>query len=213
MKIVEENIDEYSQNHSLRESDVLKDIRRKTYLETVYPRMLSGQPQAYFLGMLANIKKSKIILEIGTFTAYSAIAMAEMTDESTIIHTIENNVEFEDTINKNIENAGFTNRIILHIGDALQILENLNFVPDFVFIDADKQNYLNYFKMLLKIMKKDSFIVADNVLWSGKVLSNKIKYDKETLAIQDFNEFVNNDMRVVNLMLPIRDGLMLIHIK
>jgi len=213
MKIVEENIDEYSQNHSLRESDVLKDIRRKTYLETVYPRMLSGQPQAYFLGMLANIKKSKIILEIGTFTAYSAIAMAEMTDESTIIHTIENNVEFEDTINKNIENAGFTNRIILHIGDALQILENLNFVPDFVFIDADKQNYLNYFKMLLKIMKKDSSIVADNVLWSGKVLSNKIKYDKETLAIQDFNEFVNNDMRVVNLMLPIRDGLMLIHIK
>ncbi len=210
MNFIDEKLEEYISAHSQAESQVLQEINRKTHLTTVMPQMLSGNLQGKFLGLLASLSGAQNIVEIGTFTGYSAIAMAEMTGEDTRIHTMEVDEELEDTIRKNIAAAGFENKIELHMGDAHKLLKELDLTPDFVFIDADKTSYPDYYDLLLPMMKSGGIIVADNVLWGGKVLQDDDKCQADTLAIKKFNDTVQNDDRVINIMLPLRDGLMII---
>jgi predicted O-methyltransferase YrrM len=210
MNVSEEKIREYVETYSEKESELLQKIYRETHLTTVYPQMLSGNHQGKLLGMLARISGAKTILEIGTFTGYSAIAMAEMTDSDVIIHTIEANEEFESRIRQNIKDGGFEDRIILHTGDAAEIIPLLDIEPDFVFIDADKPGYPFYYKTLINKIPKGGIIVADNVLWGGKVAGDTGKDDRDTKAIKKFNEMVDKDRSVWNIILPLRDGLMLI---
>jgi len=210
MKITKENIEEYANDHSEEESELLTTIRRETHLRSVYPQMLSGNHQGKLLGLLTKISKAKTILEIGSFTGYSAVAMAEMTPHDTEIHTIEANEEFETFLLNIFEKGGFSKRIHLHMGEALKVIPQLDIEPDFIFIDADKINYLNYYKMVLPMLKSGGIIVTDNVLWSGKVLQPDPFCNADTLAIKEFNEFTQKDEKVFNILLPLRDGIMVI---
>ena len=210
MKLIEENTEYYVDTHSEPESELLQYIRRETHLRSVYPQMLSGNHQGKLLGMLAKISGAKTILEIGTFTGYSAVAMAEMTDKETQIHTIDINEELEPFLREVFTKGGFNQRIHLYIGNALEVIPRLDIQPDFVFIDADKHNYLPYFQMVFPQLKKGGIIVTDNVLWGGKVLESNEKSNAETQAIKAFNDFVQKDNRVNNILLPLRDGLMIV---
>jgi predicted O-methyltransferase YrrM len=179
--------------------------------------MLSGHLQGALLRMMVQMIKPEQLLEIGTFTGYSAIAMGlglpsvlSGAGGGATLHTIEVNPELEDGSRKFIVEAGLENRVLLHIGDALEIIPGLDEVWDLVFIDADKPNYLNYYNMVLPRVRSGGFIIADNVLWDGKVTGDPHKMDKDTRGIVEFNEFVHHDPRVENLILPIRDGLMII---
>lgn len=210
MDFIPKNIEKYSEDHTTEESEILQNINRETHLKSLMPRMLSGNIQGKFIGFLASISQAKTILEIGSFTGYSAIAIAELASPNSKIYCIEKNEELFETINNNIEKAGIKNRTQILIGKALEILPNLKIEPDFVFLDADKINYLNYYKILIEKIPVGGIIVADNVLWSGKVIEPIHQNDHETQAIIDFNVFVQNDIRVLNILLPVRDGLMLI---
>jgi caffeoyl-CoA O-methyltransferase len=219
----------YSEAHTTPEIPLLSRLNRETHLTQVYPQMLSGHLQGTLLRMICQMIRPTRILEIGTFTGYSAISLAmglEMDQPvsslptahpqkvgEVLLHTIEVNMELEDGIRKFMQEAGLEERIILHIGEALQIIPTLDEIWDLVFIDADKPNYLNYYEMVLPRLHPGGFIIADNVLWDGKVLGDPVKMDKDTLGIVTFNEFVHKDERVDNLILPIRDGLMIIRKK
>jgi len=172
--------------------------------------MLSGNVQGKFLEMICRMLQPKRVLEIGTFTGYSAIAMAQGLNNDALIYTIEVNEEMESFIHEYISKSGLEKKIKLLMGDALEIIPTLEEEFDLVFIDADKEQYVDYYKLAKTKLKKGGFILADNVLWSGKVIESSSKTDKETQGIVEFNEFVNNDPEVEQLMLSIRDGLMLI---
>jgi len=206
----DKNIYDYCEKHTTPESMVQAELNRITYLTQMNPRMLAGHLQGVFLRMISRMVRPHRILEIGTFTGYSAINLANGLASGGILHTIEINPEQEEIIRKYIGEAGFEDRIILHIGEALKIIPMMNEPWDLVYIDADKENYLNYYKMLIDRLHPGCFILADNTLWDGKVLLEKSKMDKETLGIAEFNEFVNRDDRVENIILPLRDGIMMI---
>ena len=211
-------IHEYAESHSTEEPEILRKLNRETHLTQVYPQMLSGHLQGLMLRMIVGMLNPKRILEIGTFTGYSALAMAlgwdldaeSIADADFMLHTIEANPELESGIRKYIQEAGLENRITLHIGEAASVIPQLKEVWDMVFIDADKPNYLNYYQMVFPRVRSGGFILADNVLWDGKVLNDPEKMDKDTRGIVAFNEYVQKDRRVENLLLPIRDGLMLV---
>jgi len=209
--ITEAEIIEYAENFSSEESSVLKKLNRETHVKVLYPRMLSGKIQGNFLKMISRMIKPEKILEIGTFTGYSAICLAEGLSENGILHTIEINPELEEIILKYFNEAGVSEKIYLHIGDAVEVIPSLDETFDLVFIDADKENYLNYYNLVFDKVKKGGFIIADNVLWDGKVLNEPLPFDTETKAIREFNSFVQLDERVENLLLPLRDGLMIIN--
>ncbi len=173
------------------------------------PRMLSGKVQGKFLEMLATMIKPERILEIGTFTGYSALCLAKGLTPTGKLYTIESNVEMEEFILNYIKQSGSSNKIELIIGDALNEIVKINDTFDLVFIDADKEQYTDYYELVKEKLHPGGYIIADNVIWSGKVL-NKINPDKETLAIQKFNNHVNQDKDVEQVMLSVRDGLMLI---
>ncbi|MDP1622977.1 MAG: O-methyltransferase [Bacteroidales bacterium] len=221
----------YSEMHTTPEPPVLARLNRETHLSQVYPQMLSGHLQGTLLRMMVQMISPERVLEIGTFTGYSAIAMglgmasppALLLGRKTslptplprerggaLLHTVEVNPELEEGIRRVIQDAGLEERIVLHIGEALEIIPALNEVWDLVFIDADKPNYLNYYKMVLPHVRPGGYIIADNVLWDGKVTGDPAKMDKDTRGIVEFNEFVHMDQRVENLTLPVRDGLMII---
>ena len=209
----------YAKAHSTSENPLLARLNRETHLSQVCPQMLSGHLQGTFLRMISHMVRPSRILEIGTFTGYSAInlamclknkASAESIEESGILHTIEVNPELEEMIRSFIREAGLEEQIILHIGNALEIIPQLNETWDLVFIDADKPNYLNYYHQVFAYVRTGGFIVADNVLWDGKVLDDPGKMDKDTRGICEFNEFVQNDPRVENMVLQLRDGLMIV---
>lgn len=216
------SIVEYCKDHTTREPDVLARLNRETHLTQVYPQMLSGHLQGTLLRMICHMLQPERILEIGAFTGYSAIAMAlGMADvpagtgrdrgrSEPVLHTIEANPELEDGIRQFIREAGLERHIVLHMGDAKRIIPELDERWDLVFIDADKPNYLSYYEMTLPAVRPGGFIIADNVLWDGKVTGDRAKMDRDTLGIVEFNEFVRDDGRVENLMLPVRDGLMII---
>jgi len=200
----------YAEAHSSPESDVLKKLNRETNVKVHFPRMLSGHIQGNLLKMISCMLRPKRILEIGTYTGYSSICLSEGLTENGILHTIEINPEHEDMIRKYYSEAGLSEKINLHIGNALDIIPTINGQFDLIFIDADKENYLNYFHLVFNKVRKSGFILADNVLWNGKVLEDSLPSDTETRAIKEFNEFIQKDKRVENLLLPFRDGLMII---
>jgi len=208
--MLETKIEEYLEKYTSPESKVIYELNRETHLKTYYPNMLSGAVQGKFLEMISLMIKPKRILEIGTFTAYSAIAMAKGLTEGGKLLTIEVNEEMESFIRKYIKKSGMEKKIELLMGNALEIIPELEDTFDLVFIDADKEHYLDYYKLAFAKLKTGGFILADNVLWNGKVLEDDAKSDKETMGIKVFNEHVKNDDRVEQVMLSVRDGLMLV---
>lgn len=205
-------IEQYVQNHSSEEMQVLQELSRETQAKVLRPRMLSGHIQGLFLQMISKLIRPERILEIGTYTGYSAICLAQGLNENGLLHTIDVNDELEAIIRKYIDKAGLANKISLHIGNALSIIPTLKETWDLVFIDADKENYLNYYHLVFNHVKPGGWIIADNVLWSGKVVDDN-EDDIETQAIRQFNEFIHADERVEHLLLPLRDGLMMIRKK
>jgi predicted O-methyltransferase YrrM len=211
MSIIPSGINAYVEKHTSNASEILNKIERETYLKSIYPRMLSGNLQGRFIAMVSKMIGPKLILEIGTFTGYSAICLCEGLAENGHLHTIEINEELKEQHKAFFKEAGLSESITTYYGDALTILPTFNMQFDLIFIDADKINYSNYFEQSMSLIRKGGFILADNVLWSGKViLENADKIDKDTLAVKEFNDLVQNDSRVENVMLPLRDGMSLI---
>jgi predicted O-methyltransferase YrrM len=213
MNFIDEKLEEYVISHTSEESDVLYNLNRQTHINVLQPRMLSGHLQGRVLSMLSNMIKPKRILEIGTYTGYAAICMAEGLQANGELITIDQNYELEEMAKEYFDKAGFQDQIKMIIGDALEEVPKLDKNFDLVFIDADKTNYLNYYTLLIDELPKDSYIIADNVLWSGKVLKGDKASDPDTKALNIFNEKIQNDSRVENVLLPIRDGLMVIRKK
>ena len=207
------DIEEYLLNHSDEEDPILAELNRETNLKILRPRMLSGHLQGKFLEMIGKMIQPEKILEIGTYTGYSAICLAKGLKENGILHTIEINDELEDFITKYLKKAQVQEKVKLHFGDARKIVTALDESFDLVFIDADKTEYIEYYQIILDFVKPGGFIVVDNVLWSGKVLEQTEPEDVHTKGVIEFNEFIKNDQRVEKVMLPIRDGLTLIRKK
>lgn len=208
--LIAHDIEAYCEDHSTSESDLLYRLNRQTHLETLNPRMASGQLQGLFLSFISQMMQPKYILEIGTFTGYSAICLSEGLQPEGELHTIEINIEYEDRIRAYLAEAERNAQIHLHIGDARKLIGTLNCPWDLVFIDADKEDYTLYYETVLPYIRKGGFILADNTLWNGKVTHEVAHNDKDTLAITDFNLHVQKDPRVRNLLLPFRDGIMMI---
>ena len=206
MIFIDEKILEYSIKNSDPPSNLLNDLERETNLKILQPRMLSGNFQGRFLSFLSKILKPKSVIEIGTYTGYSALCIAEGLDPNGVIHTIDNNEELTYIQNKYFEKSNYRSNIKQYTDDAIKILPKLNITFDFAFIDADKINYINYYEIIIKKMKKGGLIVSDNVLWSGKVLEENSQ-DEETEMLKKFNSMLKKDKRITNLIVPLRDGL------
>jgi predicted O-methyltransferase YrrM len=209
-EIVDHKIEEYIEKNSSVEPDILKDLNKETYLKVLNPRMLSGHLQGRFLSIISKLIKPKKILEIGTYTGYSAICMAEGLIENGVIHTIDINEELSSIQNKYFKKTSNNNSIIQYVGDAKNIINNINETFDLVFLDADKENYIKYYKLFIDKVKKGGLIIADNVLWTGKVVDPENHDDDLTNYLIDFNKMIAEDNRVENIILPLRDGLNII---
>lgn len=211
MDFIDEEIQQYVEAHSEKESEHLAAINRDTNAHVLYPRMLSGHLQGRILSMISYMIAPKTILEIGTYTGYSALCLAEGLVKDGKIVTIDVNEELEDRVRQHFAKSQFENQIDYRIGNALEEIPTLNETFDLVFIDADKLNYSKYFELVLEKVSVGGFIVADNVLWSGKVVEDSKKsQDADTKALIEFNLQVHNDKRVQNVLLPVRDGLMIL---
>lgn len=202
-------LDEYIEAHTTNADAVLAELYRETHLHVMNPRMASGPVQGQFLQFIVQMLKPKRVLEIGTFTGYSAICLAKKLPEGGRLTTIEANVEYEEIIRKYFDKAQVTNKIDLIFSDAKQVIPNLTDGFDLVFIDADKISYPTYYDLVIDKVNVGGFILADNVIWEGKVLNANTK-ERDTQAIITFNDKVQNDPRVENVLLPIRDGLMMV---
>jgi len=202
-------INQYVESKTAKEPEVLAELSRETHLKVLYPRMLSGHLQGRFLSFFSRILRPKRVLEIGTYTGYSCICLAEGLQKGGKIVTIDINPELEDIIVPYLTKAGIREQVELKFGNAMDIVPQIEEELDLVFIDADKHNYLSYYKMVVPKLRKGGFILADNVLWSGKVADEKYQ-DKETQGIRMFNDFVSKDKRVEQMLLPLRDGIMII---
>lgn len=207
MNIHSEKILEYAENHSQPEPDLLQKLNRETWQKILAPRMLSGHLQGRILSMISKLIQPEFILEIGTYTGYSALCLAEGMKKTGALHTIDINEELADFQQKYFNTSPFGNQIIPHVGSALDIIPTLTKTFDLVFIDADKGNYLNYLEMVLPKMKSGSVILSDNVLWSGKVLEEVKKNDSDTQILMEYNKRINEHPQLETVLLPIRDGL------
>lgn len=206
-------IEKYAHNHTSEELPVLAKLSRATHLRTHQPQMLSGHLQGVLLQLISHMIKPVSILEIGTFTGYSAICLAQgMHPDGTLI-TIDCNPEMKDFASVYFEEAGLKDKITMLIGDATEIIEELQGPFDLVFIDADKENYLNYFKMVFQKVRAGGYILADNTLWYGRVIQPGAESDRETAGIVSFNKYVQEFDGVENVLLPVRDGIMLMRKK
>jgi caffeoyl-CoA O-methyltransferase len=211
MEITDRRINKYIDEHSSQPIEILNKIERETYLKSIFPRMISGKTQGRFLAMISKMIKPAYILEIGTFTGYSAICLSEGLKKGGQLHTIEINEELREMNDENFKAAGLSEVITTHFGNALDIIPKLGIRFDIVFIDADKINYGKYYELALGVLKTNGFILADNVLWSGKVIASAAtKIDKDAQAVINFNQQVQNDPRVENVLVPLRDGMTLI---
>lgn len=197
----------YSEQHTSSESEILGNINRETHLHVLRPRMLSGHIQGRILSMISHMIKPERILEIGTYTGYSALCLAEGLSEKGKLITIDINEELERRVRGYFAESKFSDKIEFIVGDAIKIIPHLTDLFDLVFIDADKENYLHYFNLVIDKVRAGGFILADNVLWSGKVLNEAT--DKDTRAIIEFNKAIQEDFRVENVLLPVRDGIMM----
>ena len=210
-----DKLEQYISDMSSPQGELLHELERETYLRVINPRMISGHIQGKLLEMLVRMLRPKRILEIGTFTGYSALSMAAGLEEGAIIDTCEVDDELEMIAADYFERSGLSNKIRQHIGSALEIAPTLGEQYDLVFIDGDKREYTAYYEMLFEhnLVHSNSFILADNILWYGKVVEEVARKDKQTQEIIAFNEYVSNDSRVENVILPLRDGINLIRVK
>jgi len=206
-------IDNYILNHIEPEDEILKELDRETNLNVIGARMISGHLQGQMLTMLSKMIHPKYILELGTFTGYSAICLAKGLQEGGKLITIEIDDELENIAKKYFEKAGVQQKIIQKIGSALEIIPTLNDTFDLVFIDAHKPEYPAYYEAVIAKVKSGGYIIADNTLWSGKVLDKPVPDDYQTLGIIQFNEIVKNDSRIEKVILPLRDGMTIIRKK
>ncbi|MDB3901899.1 O-methyltransferase [Flavobacteriaceae bacterium] len=200
---------EYSEINSQEEPSLLKELNRETHLKVLNPRMLSGAFQGRLISLISKLINPKKVLEIGTYTGYSALCIYEGLNEKGVIHTIDKNEELVDIQKKYFTKTGDVEKFIQHTGTALDIIPKINETFDFIFLDADKENYINYFNCIIDKLNKNGVILADNVLWSGKVI-DKNQQDETTKILRKFNDIVNNDCRVETILLPIRDGISII---
>ena len=207
---IDSKIFNYSLSKSSKEPKILNDLNRETHLKILNPRMLSGHYQGRILSLVSKIIKPKTVLEIGTYTGYSTICLSEGLDKNGSIHTIDQNEELLVIQNKYFKKAGISEKVKQYTGDATKIIKKLNLDFDLVFIDADKENYPLYFDLIIEKVKPGGVIIADNILWSGKILEKVEEEDYATKSIIEFNDKVKNDDRVETIILPIRDGLSLI---
>ena len=210
MDFLSSEIENYSLSHTSEENDLLKDLNRQTHVQVLQPRMLSGHLQGRILSMFSCMIRPSRVLEIGTYTGYSALCIAEGISENGKIITIDSNKELEPFTRTYFSKSNFNDQIEFIVGNALSVIPQLEEIWDLVFIDADKENYLNYYESVLKNVRKGGFIIADNVLWSGKVTQEISPNDNETSGIVEFNKKVNEDSRVENVLVPVRDGLMVL---
>jgi caffeoyl-CoA O-methyltransferase len=210
MNFIDEEIEKYALSYSSKESDLLYELNRQTHLNILQPRMLSGHLQGRFLSMISKALSPDSILEIGTYTGYSALCLAEGLSPNGSITTIDINAELEEFAKSFFKKSSFNSNIDMLVGNALSIIPTLTSKWDLVFIDADKENYSNYFDLVVDNVRPGGWIVADNVLWSGKVLVDTKTNDTETESLKHFNAKVHADKRVTNMLLPIRDGLMIL---
>ncbi|MBP6424091.1 MAG: O-methyltransferase [Flavobacterium sp.] len=207
MHFISQELEDYIEQHSEKEPQLLADLNKETYQKILLPRMLSGHFQGRVLSMLSKLIRPVNILEIGTYTGYSALCLCEGMQENGQLHTIDIKEELVDFQRKHFDKSPWGKQIVQHLGEAVAIIPNLNMKFDLVFIDADKENYINYFEMIVPKMNKGGIILSDNVLWSGKVLEPLQKNDLSTKILLEYNQLLKNDPRVETVLLPIRDGL------
>jgi predicted O-methyltransferase YrrM len=206
MDFINQTIQAYAELHTTEESGILKELNRETHANHAMPQMLSGHLQGRLLSLFSQMIQPFQVLEIGTYTGYSALCMAEGLKNGGCLHTIDKDKNLKPVIENYIRKAGFEKKIKLYFGNALEIIPGIDEKFDLVFIDADKSNYSNYFDLVIEKTTKGGYIIADNVLWSGRVLDEK--KDNRTKALEAYNNKVNADPRVENILLPVRDGLM-----
>ncbi|HCF03889.1 O-methyltransferase [Flavobacterium sp.] len=207
MHFISQELEDYIEHHSEKEPQHLAALNKETYQKILLPRMLSGHFQGRVLSMLSKLIRPVNILEIGTYTGYSALCLCEGMQENGQLHTIDIKEELIDFQRKHFDKSPWGNQIVQHLGEAIDIIPGLDLKFDLVFIDADKENYINYFEMIVPKMNKGGIILSDNVLWSGKVLEPLQKNDLSTKILLEYNQLLNNDPRVETVLLPIRDGL------
>ncbi|MDR1273744.1 MAG: O-methyltransferase [Odoribacteraceae bacterium] len=208
-----EELERYTREHGTPEPDLLAALYRETRARTVYPRMASGWAQGSFLRMTCRLLSARRVLEIGTFTGYAAIAMASGLADDGVLHTIDRDDEVADLAREYIERAGLSRRVVFHAGDALRVIPALREVFDLVFIDGDKREYPEYYRLAREKTRPGGLIIADDVLWDGKVLRPPALPDPRTAGILAFNDMVQQDPGVENILLPLRHGLMMIRVK
>ena len=207
MDFIPKQLADYAEQHTSKETDSLHSLYRETHIKTIMPQMIAGHLQGAFLSMMSFMIQPKQILEVGTFTGYSAICLCSGLQENGMLHTIDINEELQSMQKQYFEKAGVSEKITPHIGNALDIIPTIDATFDIVFLDADKINYANYYDMVFDKVRKGGYIIADNVLWSGKVLEEQ--KDKDTAALDAYNKKIQEDTRVQNILLPIRDGIMI----
>lgn len=206
----QDNIEQYILSHIDEEGELLRNLNRDAHVNLLRPRMLSGHLQGRLLKMFCRMIQPKYILEIGTYTAYATLCLAEGATNEAEIHTIEVNDELEDFIMKHLHKSKLKDKIHLHIGDAIQIIPTIDCIFDLVFIDANKRHYCEYYDLIFDKVRPGGLIIADNTIWDGKVLETPHPTDKQTIGIQEFNDMLAKDPRVEKVILPVRDGLTLI---
>lgn len=207
MHFISQELENYIEQHSEKEPELLAALNKETYQKVLLPRMLSGHFQGRVLSMLSKLMRPVNILEIGTYTGYSALCLCEGMQENGTLHTIDIKEELVDFQRKHFDKSPWGNQIVQHLGEALDIIPTLDLKFDLVFIDADKENYINYFELIVPKMNKGGIILSDNVLWSGKVLEPLNPKDISTKILLEYNRLLKNDPRVETVLLPIRDGL------
>jgi len=207
MHFISQELEDYIEQHSQKEPELLAALDKETYQKILLPRMLSGHFQGRVLSMLSKLIRPENILEIGTYTGYSALCLCEGMRENGMLHTIDIKEELVDFQRKYFDKSPWGSQIVQHLGEALNIIPTLDLKFDLVFIDADKENYINYFELIVPKMNKGGIILSDNVLWSGKVLEPLQPNDLSTKIILEYNRLLKNDPRVETVLLPIRDGL------
>ena len=206
----EDRIEEYISAHIQPESSLLKRIYRETNLKMLNPRMASGHIQGRLISMLVSMIRPQMVLEVGTFTGYATLCIAESLPEGGRVHTIEIDDELEDFIRKGFDDSPFSDRIILHIGDALETVPGMGLMFDMIFLDAEKREYPDYYNVLMDYLKPGGYMLADNTLWDGHVVDSNYDSDPQTVAVKRFNDMAAADGRVEVAMIPVRDGLTII---
>jgi len=207
MHFLSDDLEDYIEQHSGNEPELLAQLNKETYQKILLPRMLSGHFQGRVLSMLSKLIRPVNVLEIGTYTGYAALCLCEGMQKSGQLHTIDIKEELIDFQRKYFDKSPWGNQIVQHLGEAIDIIPNLDLKFDLVFIDADKENYINYFNMIVPKMNKGGVILSDNVLWSGKVVQPLEPNDLSTKILLEYNQILKNDPRVETVLLPIRDGL------